>query len=153
MNQLIALRALHWLEDVLLPQALTAAGLPVETKLEELRKLKLPQPPEVNRDAMASDCCQELLLSGAVVIASTLAQSERAQQICQVLMGLMWRDALDYSQSRDLALATNIEGIDNSDYEAAFEAAQRRWQNWQATDQVVKQELENFVWLCGESVF
>ena len=152
-NPWLATYASHWLEDELLPLALNAAGLPADSPLDDLALLEQPPQRHADAEARAWSFCCELALLGAVAIADELAANEHSRKLRKVITGLVWRDALDCVHARDLAFDTNLPGIDNSDFEAAHQAAQAVWARWQATEASLSAKTMHFLSLCADVVY
>src|SRR5690606_39078781 len=105
----LAIQARCWIEAVLLPLALEAAGLPRGTDPASLEPIE-PGLPERNSDteSRAWSFCTELTLLGAVAMADALAADEDSRLLCRRIVGLIWRAALERVQARDLAFDTNL---------------------------------------------
>ncbi|MEZ0373302.1 MAG: hypothetical protein ACAI44_29710 [Candidatus Sericytochromatia bacterium] len=134
LQKIWACTASAWLEEKLLPLALVAAGLSPETSLEELSALNLPV---INPDAFASYAeteasiiCAECALFGAVMLARELVDSEKARKIADCIHGLMWRDAIEYSNATELECALE-QGLQRAG------DAEDQWDRWMKTGQAV----------------
>lgn len=150
MGAIIENTALHWLEEILLPIAISAAGLPPEMEIENFI---LNASDEPNITIGIEDYINDLLIIGASVIANQLANNQRAKRILQCIRTLIVQDAIELINARELAFDTNLEGIDNSEFELRYRRAEEKWEHWKSTDHKILIETEHFIRKCGEDLF
>lgn len=148
--------AQYWLQDTLWPMTLRAAGYPLDTSLDYIQSLNLPEPSNQNEFPPyavqdAQFYCSERSLFGACVLAQQLLPADSDQEMLKAIQALMWNQAIEQALARTLAFETNIEGFDNSEYEARFETSNQRWQAWIDTDDKVEKSLIDLLYAFNDA--
>jgi hypothetical protein len=152
MQMFLATNAADWLEQRLFPIAISAARLPEGTTLDDVLNLHLSQPDHASyAHSMAVMHCASLHLLSVTLIATELAQNERATQIAQCIIGLMWRDAFELAIARDLDFDSGTAGFPTAEFELRHDVAQEIWERWQQTDAEVGSAAASFFQACGDA--
>lgn len=147
---------LQFLETEVIPRVLQAARLPAGTRLAGLRTLELEPPPYTGKnhcDSLGLDYFGNLMLPGLLLVLRQLAAREDIEPLHNCLCGLIWRDAEERVIARDLAFETSLPGIDNSEYEARYQAAEAAWQVWEQTDRELGAALQSFLLALSGNCF
>jgi hypothetical protein len=157
MNDFLAKSAMQYLEDVIVPIVVSAARLPPQIGIEELPDLNLSDYSNRNShtynysESCALEVCEERPILGISMITARLAHNVRANKICRNIIELMMRDAVDFHAARELTFSTNLEGIDNQEFELRYREAEKVWQRWEETDAKVILTLKEFALGIGET--
>lgn len=137
-----------WLEKVLVPLGIRAAGLAPDTSLEELLRLEIPAPnsdPSPGyADEVAGIRCSQSFYFGSLQMAAQLAGSERADLIRERLQGLMWRDGVTLGLMTALYSDLSEFGPVDDKTSLGLAAAEARWEAWEATNEPAKAAIADF---------
>lgn len=149
LNQALNRCLQDWL-DALLAIGLKAAGLPPDTKLEDLLAMNIPQananPNPSCGDDIARIRCSESCFFGSLLVVSRMMGSQQAEQIRDCLQGLIWRDAVvlgdAVSYFQDLAASDCI----TDDAWVRQDHAEKQWKTWELAHTEAQKAVEDFLY-------
>ncbi|MEZ0369660.1 MAG: hypothetical protein ACAI44_11285 [Candidatus Sericytochromatia bacterium] len=154
MHEIYAYFASAWLEQKLLPLALTTVGLPPETSLDDLALMNLPlvnskEIPFYANSEAGTLCCQRPLFCAAM-LAEAFVRTPQASRMLRAIYGLMWKDGTEFAIARDLDMALNLDEFRDGEASDRCYGAMDNWERWANTDQAVLASQQDFLSDCVE---